>query len=207
VGSQLDSDMVYLADAFRLSEGTRRALWEFDACTVEDFALMTNRDLETMLVTEARLGHPLPPLQQRKIGVLLEWLHQQVDRHVEDQRHQKQQVQGASRDVPVNVASMPGKSVCTAQSDEKKEENCSVHTPSDAAIQDGEGDNDGTGCKTAEAADQNRHVIVPPDWRLRFRHDLPSLKHRLREEGTSRASAVSGNSLVDLRWLVCGYSD
>lgn len=66
-------DMTLVCDAFRVSERSRYALRTFDASTLEDFCLMTDEDYADMIVTQARVGRPVPPLQQRKLRVLLTW--------------------------------------------------------------------------------------------------------------------------------------
>lgn len=67
-------DMRLICDVFRVSERTRYALRSFDAATLDDFSLMTDEDYADLVVTQARIGRPLPPLQQRKLRVLLTWV-------------------------------------------------------------------------------------------------------------------------------------
>ena len=71
----LDEDMVYIADGIRLTPATRTALALYDARSLEDFCCMREHDFESMLLSETRLGRPICPLQQRKIHVLLQWIH------------------------------------------------------------------------------------------------------------------------------------
>ena len=71
---RLHRDMRLICDVFRISDQTRYALRSFDACNLEDFSLMTTEDYADMIVTQARIGKPLPPLQQRKVRVLLSWV-------------------------------------------------------------------------------------------------------------------------------------
>mmetsp|Transcript_22307 Transcript_22307/g.38285 ORF Transcript_22307/g.38285 Transcript_22307/m.38285 type:complete len:202 (-) Transcript_22307:569-1174(-) len=66
-------DMRLICDVFRISEQSRYALRNFDAATLDDFSLMTDEDYADLIVTQARIGAPLPPLQQRKLRVLLSW--------------------------------------------------------------------------------------------------------------------------------------
>ena len=70
---RLHRDMRLICDVFRISEESRYALRTFDAANLEDFSLMTEGDFIDMVATRARLGYPIPPLQQRKLGVLLRW--------------------------------------------------------------------------------------------------------------------------------------
>ena len=65
---------MYIADATRLTPVTRTALAQYDAQSLEDF-FMTEHDFESMLLSETRPGRPICPLQQRKIRVLLQWIH------------------------------------------------------------------------------------------------------------------------------------
>ncbi|KAL7535426.1 hypothetical protein ACHAWF_005163 [Thalassiosira exigua] len=71
---KIHRDMRLICDVFRISEQTRYALRSFDSATLEDFSLMTDQDFADLVVTQARKGHPLPPLQQRKLRVLLGWV-------------------------------------------------------------------------------------------------------------------------------------
>jgi hypothetical protein len=71
---KLHRDMHLICDVFRISEESRYALRTFDAATLEDFSHMTESDFIDMIATRARLGFPLPPLQQRKLNVLRRWV-------------------------------------------------------------------------------------------------------------------------------------
>eukprot|EP00584_Thalassiosira_punctigera_P016885 CAMPEP_0172562422 /NCGR_PEP_ID=MMETSP1067-20121228/96788_1 /TAXON_ID=265564 ORGANISM="Thalassiosira punctigera, Strain Tpunct2005C2" /NCGR_SAMPLE_ID=MMETSP1067 /ASSEMBLY_ACC=CAM_ASM_000444 /LENGTH=105 /DNA_ID=CAMNT_0013352635 /DNA_START=75 /DNA_END=389 /DNA_ORIENTATION=- len=71
---RLHRDMRLICDALRVSERTRYALRSADAAALEDFSLMTDEDFADMVVSQARTGEPLPPLQQRKLWVLLSWV-------------------------------------------------------------------------------------------------------------------------------------
>jgi len=67
-------DMRLICDVFRISERTRYALRRFDAARLEDFSLMTDEDFADMVVAQACIDKPLPPLQQRKLSILLSWV-------------------------------------------------------------------------------------------------------------------------------------
>lgn len=71
---KLHRDMRLICDVFRISEESRYALRTFDAATLEDFSHMTESDFIDLIATRARLGCPLPPLQQRKLNVLRKWV-------------------------------------------------------------------------------------------------------------------------------------
>jgi len=71
---RLHRDMRLICDVFRISEHSRYALRSFDAATLEDFSLMTDEDCADLILTQARIGRPIPPLQQRKLRVLLTWV-------------------------------------------------------------------------------------------------------------------------------------
>ena len=71
---RLHRDMRLICDVFRITEHSRYALRSFDAATLEDFSLMTDEDCADLILTQARVGRPIPPLQQRKLRVLLTWV-------------------------------------------------------------------------------------------------------------------------------------
>ena len=93
---KLGDDMTFLCDAFRISRGVRRALWAFDARTLEDFSLMTTDDFREMIVDATRKGLQIPPLQQRKLSVLLEWARRLAEEHQE--RREDRQDRGEERE-------------------------------------------------------------------------------------------------------------
>lgn len=70
---KMHRNMRLICDCFRISEETRYALRSFDASTLDDFSLMTDEDFADLIVRMACIGKPLPPLQQRKVSVLLSW--------------------------------------------------------------------------------------------------------------------------------------
>lgn len=70
---RLHRHMRLICEVFRINDRTTLALRCFDAATLEDFSLMTDEDFADLILTAARDGAPLPPLQQRKIRVLLNW--------------------------------------------------------------------------------------------------------------------------------------
>lgn len=72
--TRLHRDMRLICDVFRISEQSRYALRSFDAAALEDFCLMSDEDYIDLIVTQARIGNPIPPLQQRKLRVLLSWV-------------------------------------------------------------------------------------------------------------------------------------
>jgi hypothetical protein len=71
---RLHRDMRLICDVFRISEQSRHALRSFDCTVLEDFSFMTDEDFADMVVTRARVSMPIPPLQQRKLRVLLVWV-------------------------------------------------------------------------------------------------------------------------------------
>jgi hypothetical protein len=75
--------MLIVADAFHLDENTRALLANYDARSLEDFCLMTERDMYGLLSAARREGRPLPPLQVRKIEVLRDWVQDLADTQIE----------------------------------------------------------------------------------------------------------------------------
>jgi hypothetical protein len=73
VPPRLHREMRIICDEFGITDQAKYALRKFDATRVEDFSLMTNDDFEDLVRTEAGMGRPLCPLQQRKLRVLLAW--------------------------------------------------------------------------------------------------------------------------------------
>mmetsp|Transcript_31605 Transcript_31605/g.60354 ORF Transcript_31605/g.60354 Transcript_31605/m.60354 type:complete len:216 (+) Transcript_31605:356-1003(+) len=71
---KIHRNMRLICDVFRISEQTRYVLRTFDATTLEDFSFMTEEDFADLVVSQVRIGKPLPPLQQRKLFVLLSWV-------------------------------------------------------------------------------------------------------------------------------------
>jgi len=72
--TRLHRDMRLICDVFRISEQSRYALRSFDAATLEDFSLMSDEDFADLILYQARVGTPVPPLQQRKLSVLRSWV-------------------------------------------------------------------------------------------------------------------------------------
>ena len=71
---RLHRDLRLICDNFRISEQSRYRLREWDAASLEDFCLMTDEDYADFILSSARTtGKPIPPLQQRKLRVLLVW--------------------------------------------------------------------------------------------------------------------------------------
>mmetsp|Transcript_34860 Transcript_34860/g.52225 ORF Transcript_34860/g.52225 Transcript_34860/m.52225 type:complete len:195 (-) Transcript_34860:133-717(-) len=71
---RLHRDMRMICDVFRISEQSRHALRSFDCTVLEDFSFMTDEDFAEMVLSRARMNMPIPPLQQRKLRVLLNWV-------------------------------------------------------------------------------------------------------------------------------------
>ncbi|KAL7555671.1 hypothetical protein ACA910_016340 [Epithemia clementina (nom. ined.)] len=87
---KLGEDMMILARAMRLSTATQQTLATYDASTLEDFCCMTDADFSSMVVTDTRLGKPIPPLQQRKIRILHYWCLDIVREYSQEQADAKE---------------------------------------------------------------------------------------------------------------------
>ena len=74
IQTKLEPDMCKLADALKLDNNTRIMLAYYDARTVEDFSLMSDRDFCDLLSKAKLMNRALPPLQIRKVEVLRDWL-------------------------------------------------------------------------------------------------------------------------------------
>jgi hypothetical protein len=177
---RLEPDMLLICDAFRLNESTRLALSEYDARTLEDFAFMTETDFQGMLVSASRLSRPLCPLQQRKVSVLLWWVHELVQDSrpfAEESEHEKSPpfLQRLFNPFADRVRKSAVLSPITSG-------------PS----------------KTREVHDKN--VIIPPDWEKKFYRDLPLLKRKLKQEGETEHWSLVGDFFMTIRWIACGYT-
>jgi len=174
---KLHRDMRLICDVFRISEQSRHALRTFDAATLEDFSLMTDEDYADLVVTQARIGHPLPPLQQRKLKVLLAWV----------------QALGKTK----NLESIP--SLSADEPPPKKAEGFEVKEPK------GEKNADGilrASYKTSRSPRNDGGTYIPSDWESRFYADLPRLRKELCQIGRNSNWVTE---FLGLRWIFCGY--
>lgn len=73
VPPRLHHDVKLICNEFGITEQSKYALRRYDATKLEDFCLMIDDDFDELVLTEARMGRPICPLQQRKLRVLLEW--------------------------------------------------------------------------------------------------------------------------------------
>lgn len=187
--STLDSDMLFVANALRLTEKSRVALAEYDAATLEDFSLMTDIELKSLFLTEARHGKPFPPLQQRKIKVLLHWVHQQLDEQIKKEKeHQKlgQQEQQKQK-----------------QNDDDDDAAAdATHSTLASSIEEDHDDDNNNSKKF------DKELLISANWKEKFKQDLPMLIQKLVDERTkasnSYGSSIVSEGLLDFRWLFCG---
>lgn len=59
--------------------------------------------------------------------------------------------------------------------------------------------------KQTRANSKKLQEYVPNDWKLKFRKDLPKLKHSLKTRGENMTSNRLINYIISLRTLLCGY--
>jgi len=157
------------------ADATRAALTAYDARTLEDFAMMTVDDFEEMTITAARLSRPLPPLQQRKVAVLLDWVHEIVEDETPtcEKKAKERGIFSAFFDGTLYHSNLSTiKKLSEAMSPERK---------------------------TAD------YSIIPPDWESRFEKDIPVLKKKLKLMGEESTHSLWANFFLDLRWILCGY--
>ncbi len=153
---RMHRDMRTICDEFRISEQSRLALRKYDATRLEDFCYMTDEDYATMIDVHEREGCTIPPLQQRKIRVLLMWA-----------RSLTSNANSTAAIVEEN-ANIVGATTATG------------NTAISPGGMDGE-----TNCTplTRRTASAASGIIVPSDWEKRFYADLPSLKEELKKMG------------------------
>jgi hypothetical protein len=163
-------DMRLLCDEFRISDQSRLALRKYDATRLEDFCYMTDEDYANMMDMQERMGSPIPPLQQRKIRVLLLWARSITD--------------GTKTTTTTAVGEEDAKTV--------RDKTAATFTPnSTTAISsltkpgglEGGSTVPPTPVPPYRTASAASGIIVPSDWEKRFYADLPSLKEELKKLG------------------------
>lgn len=172
---KIHRNMRLICDVFRISEQTRYVLRTFDATTLEDFSFMTEEDFADLVVSQVRIGKPLPPLQQRKLFVLLSW------------------VRSLPATIDTNNNSNNGDNACPilkAEGFELKE--CKSESDVLKATYKISPRNRGLGSST----------FIPADWESRFYADLPRLRRELRDMGGTRSNWAT--EFLSLRWIICG---
>jgi len=207
--------MTYVSDALRISERTRRAMREYDVgTTLEDVAFSTFLDLESMILREASRGTPVPPLQQRKLSVLLWWVHsicKNSGGSSTDPDDPNHPTAGAA--VPTLTERMcdPIGTFCdherTHHSSKQHKQKQQKQFTTTTAARDA-------------ASPSSTCSIIPSDWKEQFQRDLPALKRKLRDDGcyrddefadrfspTAKGGGGMGrriDSFMALQWLLCG---
>ncbi|KAL7468891.1 hypothetical protein ACHAXS_009138 [Conticribra weissflogii] len=174
---KLHRSMKILCDVMRISEQTRYALRNFDAATLEDFSLMTDGDYSDMIMTQARLGSPIPPLQQRKLRVLLSW----------------------AQSLP-NVDQSTVKKTPKSEGYELKQSTALKGSEAEAGA--GGGAVVATGYKISQRKENGPEI--PADWESRFYDDLPLMRKELRRMGGNDTSTWMTNFL-SWKWMFCEW--
>eukprot|EP00569_Conticribra_weissflogii_P001753 CAMPEP_0171351962 /NCGR_PEP_ID=MMETSP0878-20121228/40271_1 /TAXON_ID=67004 /ORGANISM="Thalassiosira weissflogii, Strain CCMP1336" /LENGTH=124 /DNA_ID=CAMNT_0011857405 /DNA_START=284 /DNA_END=655 /DNA_ORIENTATION=- len=122
---------------------------------------MTDGDYSDMIMTQARLGAPIPPLQQRKLRVLLTW-----------------------------AQSLPNVDQSTVTKTPKSE-GYQLKQSSIGKGNEAEGGSGGSAVvATSYKISQRKEngPEIPADWESRFYDDLPRLRKELRELGGNDTS-------------------
>mmetsp|Transcript_17828 Transcript_17828/g.31907 ORF Transcript_17828/g.31907 Transcript_17828/m.31907 type:complete len:140 (-) Transcript_17828:35-454(-) len=139
---------------------------------------MTEEDFADLVVSQVRIGRPLPPLQQRKLYVLLSWV-RSLPATIDTNKNNNNNNNGD------NVRHVP-----KAEGFELKE--CKSESDVLKATYKISPRNRGMGSTT----------FIPSDWESRFYADLLRLRRELREmEGTRSNWATE---FLSLRWIICG---
>jgi hypothetical protein len=129
---------------------------------------MTDEDYETMIDVHEREGCSIPPLQQRKIRVLLMWARSFTSNTnstasvMEKDANSLGDKATAATTATGNTATSPGGI--------DGETNTPFLTPTQPPL-------------TSRTASAASGIIVPSDWEKRFYADLPSLKEELKKLG------------------------
>ena len=215
----LDADMTLLADAVRLQPSTRAALCLYDATTLEDFCLMTELDFESMIVSEARHGRTICPLQQRKILVLLQWIHGISDEHKKNGQiipKTDNSLEKTKDSPPPPFLHRLTHPVETVQEHRRNRNNIARVAPTKEISNDDNDENcdgisDRVSLNEKESLDEKElfdgFLLIPPNWKEQFHRDFLALKHRLHDERNkdqTKWSLVS-ETFLSLRWILCGF--
>jgi len=194
----LDDDMLFLCRAFRINNNSQALLTYFDACTPEDFCLMTKADLEDMILHATRSGRPFPPLQQRKVSLLNKWMRNIVEESV--------RYGSLSQEQGDKLASFRRMTIIELKRRE-------MDAPTDDS--DGEDDPGNTNKQQKEEGRAKflsrqdsfgdpKYSLLPPNWKMQFQADLPALKKELRDIGEKTHWSSWSNTFINLRWACCG---
>ena len=194
---RMHRDMRILCDEFRISEQSRLALRKYDATRLEDFCYMTDEDYATMIDMQGREGCPMPPLQQRKIRVLLMWARSLMDSSSSNGATTTATNTVVEEDAKTGGDRTPTTTATTAISSLTKPGGMEWDStiPSPITLQPPPPPR-----RTASAASG---IIVPSDWEKRFHADLPSLKEELKKLGGEPSSLPSW--LSSFR-IFCGFA-
>lgn len=168
---RMHRDMRLLCDEFRISDQSRLALRKYDATRLEDFCYMTDEDYTNMMDMQERMGCPIPPLQQRKIRVLLLWARSITDGTQATTTTAVLGEEGAKTvgDRTAATFTSHGTTAISSLTKPGGMEGGSTVPPTPLPPH-----------RTASAASG---IIVPSDWEKRFYADLPSLKEELKKMG------------------------
>jgi len=200
----LDDDMEFLCEAMRINDNTRALLTYFDARTVEDFALMAPHEFEAMMEYSARCKRPFPPLQQRKVNVLLQWLREMIRKNVQAGHFRENQGVDISEFRRFTIYAKEDRrdrippSIHEEENEEKLDEymgdlSKSFFPPTERRV------------SCVFETDDEKYSLLPPAWRREFEVDLPKLKKDLRDSGESSSWSVWTSVVLSIRWAICGY--
>lgn len=175
---RLGKDMTLLANGINLDGNTRMLLAAFDAKTLDDFYLMADVDF-TELVKKARAtNHYLPPLQVRKVRMLRRWLKDLVDENMMNHDHDEYDEDEEDDD-----------------DDDHRDDAFGDHQERDAGglLPSHPKSRNKLKKKNKKRRSRRRRRLVPRDWLVQYKNDLPHLKQQLRHQGDSffeRFSAI-----------------
>lgn len=176
----MDPDLTFICKAFRVDDRTRLWMSAFDARNLEEFAMMTDSDLSEMVLTAARYGRPLPPMQIRKLDVLVVWARELLEEAA--------------------VAEENCRSLMEYESLPSKEAAKGAVGPEEQIF------GQGSFCDTKAKMSDMKCYLIPSNWQDRFNEDFPKLKIRLKERGDTTTDSNWTMRFLSFRWIFCGYS-
>jgi len=165
---RLGKDMSLLADGINLDGNTRMLLAAFDARTLDDFYLMADVDFAQLVKVARATNHCLPPLQVRKVRMLRQWLKDLVDENMMNHDHEEYD----------------------EYDEDEEDDHREDHSEDDHERDDGLSPSHIKSRikkkkKAKKRRSRRRRRLVPRDWFVQYRNDLPHLKQQLRQQGDS----------------------
>jgi len=163
---------------------------------------MAPHEFEAMMEHSARCKRPFPPLQQRKVNVLLQWLREMIRRNVQAGPFRENQGVDISEFRRFTIYAKDMRDWIPPSIDKDNEEKLdeSMGDLSKAFFPPTE-----KRVSCVFETDHEKYSLLPPAWRREFQVDLPKLKKDLRDSGEHSSWSAWTSVVLSIRWAICGY--